>query len=110
MKKMLLGLTSGLALAAGGSTQLQSAQSNQSVQKTEVQVEQQVGKCLPSSGGAPDPLLLRRSSERAKFTACVGVAKHGKAFDICAFKVAFGGLPTLARLEKGLAGCVEKAA
>jgi hypothetical protein len=108
--RTILVLLSGLlALSAcGSSAGLKSAQSNKSVQQTEVQVERQVSKCLPTAGGAPDPLLLRRSSARAKFASCTGVAKHGKAFEVCAFKVIFGGLPTTARLQKGLTACVEK--
>jgi len=96
--------------ACGGSAAVQSAQSNKSVQQTETQVERQVSKCLPTAGGAPDPLLLRHSSERKKFELCTGVAKHARAFDVCAFKVVFGGLPTATRLEKGLTACVEKSA
>jgi hypothetical protein len=94
--------------ACGSAAGLQSAQSNKSVQQTEVQAERQVIKCLPTAGGAPDPLLLRRSSERARFASCTGVAKRGKAFDACAFRVLLGGLPTTARLQKGLVACVEK--
>jgi hypothetical protein len=95
--------------ACGSTAGLQSAQSNKSVQRTEeVQAERQVIKCLPTAGGVPDPLLLRRSSERARFASCTGVAKRGKAFDACAFRVLLGGLPTTARLQKGLVACVEK--
>lgn len=94
--------------ACGSSAGVKSAVSNKSVQRTEAQVAQQVSKCLPTAGGAPDPLLLRRGSARAKFAACTGVAKHGKAFGVCAIKVILGGLPATARLEKGLTACVEK--
>lgn len=98
-----------LALSACGSTStLQSAQSNTTVQQTEKTVEQQVSKCMPTAGGAPDPLLLRRSDVRAKFATCTGVANNAKAFDKCAFKVLLGGLPTVARLEKGLTACVQQ--
>ncbi len=76
--------------------------------RTEVQLQRQVSKCLPTAGGVPDPLLLRRTSVRATFASCTGVAKHAKAFDACAVKVLVGGLPTVARLEKGLTMCVAK--
>jgi hypothetical protein len=109
VRRVLVLLSGVLVLCAcGSSAGLQSAQSNKSVQQTEVQAERQVIKCLPTAGGAPDPLLLRRSSARAKFASCTGVAKRGKAFDVCAFKVLLWGLPTTARLQKGLAACVEK--
>lgn len=109
MRRVSVLLSGVLVLSAcGSSAGLQSAQNNKSVQRTEAQVAQQVSKCLPTAGGAPDPLLLRRSSARAKFASCTGVAKHGKAFEVCAFKVIFGGLPTTARLQKGLTACVEK--
>ncbi len=109
MRRILVLLSWVLVLSAcGSSAAVKSAQNNKSVQQTERQVAQQVSKCLPTAGGAPDPLLLRRKSARAKFASCTGVAKHGKAFDACAFKVIFGGLPTTARLQKGLTMCVEK--
>jgi len=109
VRRFLVLLSGVLVLSAcGSSAGLKSAQSNKSVQRTEAQVAQQVSKCLPTAGGAPDPLLLRRSSARGKFASCTGVAKHGKAFDACAVKVIFGGVPTTARLQKGLTACVEK--
>lgn len=98
-----------LALSAcGSSATLKSAQSDKNVQQTEKQVENQVSKCMPTANGAPDPLLLRRSAERAKFAACTGVAKHARSFDKCAFKVILGGLPTVAGVQKGLTACVER--
>ncbi len=92
--------------SCGNSAGLKNPQSNKDVQRTEAQLQRQVGKCLPAAGGVPDPLLLRRASVRAAFASCTGVAKHAKAFDACAVKVLLGGLPTVARLEKGLTMCV----
>lgn len=94
--------------ACGSSAVVKSAQSNKSVQQAETKVEKQVSRCLPMTKGAPDPLLLRRRAERAKFVACTGVARNARSFDKCAFKVLLGGLPTIAGLEKGLTACVEQ--
>ena len=96
-----------LAVSACGSSGLTTVQNNKGVQRTAAQVQQQVTKCLPTSGGVPDPLLLTRSSVRTKFASCTGVAKHASAFDACAVKLVLGGLPTAARLQKGLTACVE---
>ncbi len=102
-------LTAALALSGcGSSTTAKSVQSNKNVQQTEAKVEQQVRKCMPAANGAPDPLLLRRRAERARFMACTGVAKNARSFDRCAFKVVLGGLPTVAGVEKGLTACVEQ--
>lgn len=109
MRRIVALLSGVLVLSAcGSSAGLKSAQSNKDVQRTEAQVQQQVSKCLPTSGGVPDPLLLRRSSVRIKFASCTGVAKHATAFNACAVKVLLGGLPTVTRLEKGLTMCVAK--
>lgn len=108
VRKWLVLLPGLLALSACGSSAVQSAQGNKNVQQTEAKVEQQVVKCLPSANGVPDPLLLARSGQRAKFATCTGVAKHIGSFDKCAVKVVLGGLPTRARLEKGLAVCVQQ--
>lgn len=111
MKRLSILVCSACVVSAcGSSSQLNNVQNSKGVQQTEAQVQRQVSKCLPTASGAPDPLLLTRSSERTKFTQCVGVAKHAKAFDACALKVLLGGIPTVARLQKGLTVCVEKAA
>jgi len=108
--RRIVALLSGVLVlsACGSGAALNSAQSNKDVQRTEAQLQRQVSKCLPTAGGVPDPLLLRRTSVRATFASCTGVAKHAKAFDACAVKVLLGGLPTVARLEKGLTMCVAK--
>lgn len=94
--------------ACGSSAAVNSVQSSKNVQQTEAKVEQQVIKCIPTANGAPDPLFLTRQAQRAKFAACTGVANHGRSFDKCALKVVLGGLPTVARVEKGLAVCVQQ--
>ena len=94
--------------ACGSGSAVQNVQSNATVQQTEKKIESQVSRCMPTANGAPDPLLLRRQAERAKFMACTGVAKNARSFDKCAFKVLLGGLPTVARLKKGLTSCVEQ--
>ena len=94
--------------ACGSSAALKSAQTNKTVQQTATKVEQQVSKCMPTTNGTPDPLLLTHHAERAKFAACVGVAKNLKSFEGCAFKVILGGLPTATRVKKGMAACVEQ--
>jgi hypothetical protein len=110
--KRVLGVLAGAVLlsACGSGAQLKTVQNNKSVQQTEAKVQQQVRKCLPSKGGAPDPLLLRHSAERSKFVSCMGIAHHAREFGGCAVGVILGGLPTTTRLEKGLAACVEKVA
>ena len=110
MKRASIVLLGSLAVSACGSSTVKTVQSNKSVQQVELQVEQQVSKCIPTSGGAPDPLALRRSAERSKFVTCTGLVKDAKVFESCAFKVLFGGLPTVAGVQKGLTACVEKAA
>jgi hypothetical protein len=94
--------------ACGSSGSLQSAQSNKNVQQTETKVEHQVSRCLPTSHGTPDPLLLRHHAALVAFEGCTGVAKNGRSFDKCAIKVVLGGLPTASRLTKGLTACVEE--
>ena len=107
--RSIVGLVGCLAVSACGSSGGGTAvQNNKSVQRTEAQVQQQVTKCLPTSGGTPDPLLLTRSSARAKFASCTGVGNHLHAFEACSVKLVLGGLPTTARLQKGLTVCVEK--
>ncbi|HEY6397010.1 MAG TPA: hypothetical protein VIX82_06105 [Solirubrobacteraceae bacterium] len=105
---LLLGLV--LLSACGGSANLSAAQNNKSVQQTATKVEKQVSNCLPTTGGVPNPLLLGRSSVRAKFATCMGVVKNGRAFEKCAVKVILGGIPTATRVKKGLATCAEQAA
>jgi hypothetical protein len=94
--------------ACASASTVQNVQSNTTVQQTEKKIEAQVSRCMPTANGAPDPLLLRRQAERAKFMSCTGVAKNARSFDKCAFKVLLGGLPTVARLKKGLTGCVQQ--
>ena len=102
-------LTGVLVLSACGSKNtVQNVQGNATVQQTEKKIESQVSRCMPTANGAPDPLLLRRQAERAKFMACTGVGKNARSFDKCAFKVLLGGLPTVARLKTGLTACVEQ--
>lgn len=110
--KGLLGALFGAVIlsACGSSAPLKTVQNNKSVQQTEAKVQQQVRKCLPTKNGTPDPLLLSHSAARATFVSCMGIAGHGRAFGACAIKVILGGLPTTARLEKGLTACVERAA
>jgi len=110
VNRALIVLLSVGAVTACGSSSVKTVQSDKQVQQAEKQIEQQVSKCMPTAGGAPDPLLLRHSATRAKFQACTGVAKHGRAFDICAFKVILGHLPTVSGVEKGLTACVERVA
>ena len=100
-------LTGVLVLSACGSkSTVQNVQGNATVQQAEKKIEGQVSRCMSTANGAPDPLLLRRQSERAKFMACTGVAKNARHFDKCAFKVLLGGVPTATRLKKGLTACV----
>ena len=109
VRRSIVVLVGCLAVSAcGSSAGLTTVQNNKGVQRTEAQVQQQVSKCLPTSAGTPDPLLLTRSSVRTKFASCTGVGKHVQAFDACAVKMVLGGLPTTARLQKGLTACVEK--
>ncbi len=110
MRKASILLLWALILSACGSSTVKTVQSDKNVQQTEFKVEQQVRTCMPTAGGAPDPLLLRHGAARAKFASCTGVARNAKSFDRCAFRVILGGIPTVARIEKGLAACVEKAA
>jgi hypothetical protein len=107
--RVVVVLTGALLLAAcGSSATLNSAQSDKNVQQTEAKVEKQVGSCMPTANGAPDPLLLRHHAVLAKFERCTGVAKNARSFDRCAFEVILGRLPTVAGLEKGLTACVER--
>lgn len=94
--------------ACGSGSTVQNVQSNATVQQTEKKIESQVSRCMPTANGAPDPLLLRRQAQRAKFMACTGVATNARAFEKCAFKVLLGGVPTTARLQKGLTACVQQ--
>jgi len=110
VRKASILLLGSLVLSACGSSTVKTVQSNKTVQQVEVQVERQVSKCMPTAGGAPNPLALRHSADRAKFVACTGLVKDAKAFESCAFKVLFGGIPKVAGVEKGLTACVEKAA
>ena len=109
MRRSIALLSCAVAVSACGSNAaLKSAQTNTNVQQTETKVEKQVSTCLPTSNGVPDPFLPRHPAERTKFAACTGVSKHAKSFEACVVKVLFGGLPSSARIKKGLAACVEQ--